>query len=446
MHNISIFGTSSDAGKSTITFLIAKIIQELGYSVAPFKAQNVSNNAKVANDGSEISIAQHFQAEVLQVPTSFHNNPILLKSGQKSSATLIVNGKAVASKEVREYYRDLDTLKPAVKEAFSYLNKRYDCVVCEGAGSPVELNLMDKDLSNIFIATEFNTKIILVADIEKGGVFASIWGVYNLLPPQLQQNVIGVIVNKFRGDVTLFDKGIDIIEKEFNIPVLGVLPYLPFNLGFEDSQSLMNYQQRSNANAKHIAVIAYPTMSNYNDFEALIADLNISLEFIHNNVNLAGFDEVILPGSKLVINDLAWLKKSGLFEQIQRVKPKILGICGGYQMLFNALIDKECVEVETPTTVTGLGFIDDEIIFQKEKILNQGKYSLFGKTINGFEIHHGTSKKYPLYYHRDNVRGTFVHGLFDDKIFETYKQTTIDAFVETMKSKLDVKKILNRVL
>ena len=446
MKNISIFGTSSDAGKSTITFIIAKIIQDLGYTVAPFKAQNVSNNAKIADDSSEISIAQHFQAEVLQVPTSFHNNPILLKSGQKNSASLIVNGKAVASKDVREYYRDLDTLKPAVKEAFSYLNKRYDCVVCEGAGSPVELNLMDKDLSNIFIATEFNTKIILVADIEKGGVFASIWGVYNLLPTKLQQNVIGVIVNKFRGDLSLFDKGIEIIEKEFNIPVLGVLPYLPFNLGFEDSQSLMNYQQISNADAKRIAVIAYPTMSNYNDFEALIANPNVSLEFIHNNVNLAGFDEVILPGSKLVMNDLTWLKESGLFEQIQILKPNILGICGGYQMLFHKIIDIECIEVDRPTTVNGLGFIDDNINFKKEKVLKQGKYFLFGKTVNGFEIHHGTSKKYPLYYQHGHIRGTFVHGLFETKTFQAYKQTTINQFVTTMKNRLDIEKIIKSIL
>ena len=445
LHNISIFGTSSDAGKSTITFVIAKIIQELGYSVAPFKAQNVSNNAKVATDGSEIAIAQHFQAEVLGVPTSFHNNPILLKSGQKNSASLIVNGKVVASKEVREYYRDLDSLKPAVREAFEYLDARYDCVVCEGAGSPVELNLMSKDLSNIFIATEFNTKIILVADIEKGGVFASIWGVYNLLPKQLQKNVIGVIVNKFRGDLTLFDEGITIIEKEFKIPVLGVLPYLPFNLGFEDSQSLMHYQQTSHANAKRIAVIAYPTMSNYNDFEPLIADPTVALEFIQHNVNLAGFDEVILPGSKLVMNDLAWLKANGLFEQIQRLNPTILGICGGYQMLFHKIIDIECIEVDRPTTVYGLGFIDDNINFKKEKIVKQGKYSLFGKTINGFEIHHGTSKKYPLYYQRDNIRGTFVHGLFETATFEAYKRKTINEFVETMRERLDIKKIINSV-
>ncbi|SFV71741.1 Cobyric acid synthase [hydrothermal vent metagenome] len=445
MKNISIFGTSSDAGKSTISFVIAKIIQDLGYSVAPFKAQNVSNNAKVCDDHSEIAVAQHFQAEVLNVTTSYHNNPILLKSGQKNSASLIVNGKVIANKDVLEYYRDLDGLKPAVKEAFEYLDKHYDCVVCEGAGSPVELNLMDKDLSNIFIATEFKTKIILVADIEKGGVFASIWGVYNLLPKALRDNVIGVIVNKFRGDISLFDKGIEIIEKEFNIPVLGVLPYISFNLGFEDSQSLINYQQNINNNAKRIAVIAYPTMSNYNDFEALIANPNISLEFIHNNISLSSFDQIILPGSKLVIKDLLWLKENGLFNQLQNLDIEILGICGGYQMMFQNIIDPKGIESKEIKSIEGLGFIDDDIIFQKEKIVKKATYKLFGKTINGFEIHHGYSKKYPIFYEKHNIKGTFVHGLFDDELFEDYKKQTINSFVTSMKNKLDVSRIIDAI-
>ncbi len=444
MKNISIFGTSSDAGKSTITFVIAKIIQELGYSVTPFKAQNVSNNAMVANDGSEIAVAQHFQAGAIGVPTSYHINPILLKSGRKSSASLIVNGKVVEDKDVREYYRDLDTLKPAVKDAFEYLDKRYDCVVAEGAGSPVELNLMSKDLSNIYIATEFDTKIILVADIEKGGVFASIWGVYNLLPKQLRENVIGVIVNKFRGDLTLFDEGIRIIEEEFNIPVLGVLPYIPFNLGFEDSQSLMNYQQISKPTAKRIGVIAYPTMSNYNDFEPLIADENIRLEFIRSNVALENFEQIILPGSKLVLNDLQWLKEVGLFEKLKKTKTDILGICGGYEMMFKRLLDADNIE-STESSMEGLGFIDDDIIFQKEKIVKRETYNIFGKEVKGFEIHHGVSKKYPLSYEKGNIKGTFVHALFDDEQFKRYKKETIENFVKSMKERLDIERIIKSV-
>jgi len=441
MQNISIFGTSSDAGKSTISFVIAKIIQERGFSVAPFKAQNVSNNAMVADDGSEIAIAQYFQAEILGIPTSYHLNPILLKSGQKSSASLIIKGKATKSKDVREYYRDLDRLKPIVKEAFEKLNNKYDCIVAEGAGSPVELNLMDKDLSNIFIAKEFNTKIILVADIEKGGVFASIWGVYNLLPKELRENVIGVIINKFRGDLSLFDKGVEIIENEFKIPILGVLPYISFNLGFEDSQSLINYQQKNSQNAKRVGVIAYPTMSNYNDFEPLIANEDIAVEFIKSDMDLEQFELVILSGSKLVMKDLAWLKEVGLFDRLKKRKKAIFGICGGYEMMFKKLLDPDHIE-SNQTITKGLGFIDDDITFQKEKIVKKGIYNIFGKNIKGFEIHNGVSKKYPLYYQKENIKGTFVHGIFDDIKFREYKRKTINHFVKEMRDRLDIERII----
>jgi len=442
---LSIFGTSSDSGKSTLSFVIAKIIQDMGYSVAPFKAQNVSNNAVVCDDGGEIAVAQYFQASILGIKTSYHINPILLKSGRKNSASLIIEGKVINTTDVREYYKNLDRLKPIVKKSFRYLYNSYDCVVCEGAGSPVELNLMDKDLSNIYIATEFKTKIILVADIEKGGVFASIWGVYNLLPEELRGRVIGVVINKFRGDLTLFDKGIDIIENEFKIPVLGVLPYIPFNLGFEDSQSLKNYQQTYNKDAFRIGVIAYPTMSNYNDFEPLIADENIYLEFISSNISLESFDKIILSGSKLVIKDLEWLKEVGLFDRLKNRNREILGICGGYQMMFNKIIDTDCIETDTPKIVEGLGFIDDNIIFQKDKIVKRGEYNIFGKTINGFEIHYGISKKYPLFYKRDNISGTFVHGLFEDDKFLKYKEKSVNSFVQTMKDRLDINRIMEAI-
>ena len=442
MHNLSIFGTSSDAGKSTVTWLIGRLLQEAGYSVAPFKAQNVSNNAHVAHDGAEIAITQHFQAKALGVPTSWHNNPVLLKSGRGNSASLIVGGKAVQTKDVRDYYRDLDTLKPIVTQAFEWLDAHYDIVIAEGAGSPVELNLMEKDLSNIFIATHFQTKIILVADIEKGGVFASIYGVYHLLPKVLQKNVIGVIVNKFRGDMTLFDEGVRIIEEEFGIPVLGVLPYEPFNLGFEDSQSLKNYAQNCEKATRHIAIIAYPTMSNYTDFEPLLAKEEVCVEFIGSNSDLEGFDTIILGGSKLVVEDLKWLKKTGLFAQIQRLynrkKVKIIGICGGYQMLFKAIVDNECIEVSEPTRIEALGFIDDEIVFQKEKILK----------IDGsrYEIHHGTSQKYPTEYHTPLLYGTFSHGLFVDENFKAYEAERIAEFTKKMKPYLDMEKIYTHVL
>ncbi|WP_404319061.1 cobyric acid synthase [Malaciobacter canalis] len=463
MKNISIFGTSSDAGKSTLTFVIGKILQEEGFSVAAFKAQNVSNNSKVCDDGSEIAIAQYFQSEVLGVPTSYHLNPVLLKSGRGSSASLIVEGKVVTNKDVREYYRDLDLLKPAVKRCYEYLDEKYDCIVSEGAGSPVELNLMDKDLSNIFIADYYNTKIILVANIEKGGVFASIYGCYHLLPKKLRQNVIGVIINKFRGDISLFDEGIRIIEEDFKIPVLGVLPYSAFNLGFEDSESLQNFIQKKKNSKLNVGVISYPTMSNYNDIEPLIADEEVFVEFISSNIALDKFDLIILPGSKLVIKDLNWLKDTGLFENIKGFKKNIFTICGGYEMMFESLNDKYALENESETIEKGFGFIDDDIIFEKEKILKKSSYKLFGFDVSGFEIHHGVSKKYPLEYENKNLKGTFIHGVFDNDEFRTnffksichdyegfsfkeYKKSKVDEFVNKMKSKLDVKRILKSVL
>jgi len=446
MKNISIFGTSSDAGKSTITFVIARILQDMGYDVAPFKAQNVSNNSHVCDDGKEIAIAQYFQADVLNIKTSYHLNPVLLKSGRGSSASLIVEGEVVQNKDVREYYRDLDVLKPAVDRCFNYLNDKYDCLICEGAGSPVELNLMDKDLSNIYIADNFNTKIILVADIQKGGVFASIWGVYNLLPEKLRKNIIGVIVNKFQGDMSLFDEGVKIIEERFGIPVLGVLPYMPFNLGFEDSASLKNFTQNCSKATKKIAVIAYPYMSNYNDFEPLIADTDICLEFVSSNVSLDKFDEVILPGSKLVIKDLHWLKETGLFEQLKTRQKSITGICGGYQMMFENIIDELCIETAVPTKESGLGFIDDNIIFMKDKILKKQLYKVFKNDCEGFEIHHGISKKYPLEFQKNNIKGTFVHGFYNDEKFKIYKKKTIDKFISVMKKKLNITKIYESIL
>jgi adenosylcobyric acid synthase len=462
MKNISIFGTSSDAGKSTITFVVAKILQDLGYSVAPFKAQNVSNNAHVCDDGSEIAVAQYFQAHVLGVETSYHLNPILLKSGRNSSASLIVEGKVVETKDVREYYRDLDVLKPAVNRCFEYLDSKYDCVVCEGAGSPVELNLMDKDLSNIYVASNFDTKIILVADIEKGGVFASIYGVYHLLPENLRKNIIGVIVNKFRGDLTLFDEGIRIIEEDFKIPVLGVLPYTPFNLGFEDSQSLKNYTQDITQAIIKVGVIFYPYMSNYNDFEPLIADKSIELEFIETNISLERFDMIIIPGSKLVIKDLKWLKTIGLFNRIKTYKKTIFGICGGYEMMFENLYDGYGLENEESCQEVGLAFIDDILTFEKNKELHKGEYNIFECDITGFEIHHGKSDKYPISYEGTFHKGTFIHAIFDNdnfrnKIFKEinpnykefnfleYKKTTIDTFISTLKNKLDTNKILEAI-
>ncbi len=456
MHNLSILGTASDVGKSTLTFVIAKLLQQRGISTVPFKAQNVSNNSQVADDGSEIAISTFFQASVLGVETSWHLNPVLLKSGGFNRTGLIVAGKEAGAKDVRSYYRDLDALKPVVDEGFTFLSERYDCVVAEGAGGCVELNLLDKDLANTYITETFDTKIILVADIEKGGVFAQIYGTVALMSPKQRENLVGVVINKFRGDRSLFDEGVRIIERDFNVPVLGVLPYMPFNLGFEDSASLQNYTQKSHAKIK-VGVIKLPHMSNFNDFEPLILDEEVEVSFIVSG--LEQYDLICLPGSKRVAEDLAWLHESGLVESLRRFRGQIVAICGGYEMLFQKIVDEEGVESEQKE-VKGLGLIDDEIIFSHEKVLRKSAFVYHETLLQGYEIHYGISKKYPLFYERENIFGTFVHGIFDNDWFRKYlfsrisadyrgfdfqkrRAEQIDTFVQTMGKELDIERVVS---
>lgn len=457
MNSLSIFGTSSDAGKSTLSFAISYLLHHRGVKVAPFKAQNVSNNSQVTDAGGEVAIPQYFAAESIGMETSPDINPILLKSGGKSKAHVIINGQSVSDKDVWSYYRDIDTLKPHVKRAFENLQKKYDCIVAEGAGSPVELNLMDKDLSNIYIADEFNTKIILVADIQRGGVFASIYGVYNLLPHKLQKNVIGVIVNKFQGDMSLFDEGVKIIENEFNIPVLGVVPFKPFNLGFEDSESLMNYVQDTRKAIIKVGVIKLPHISNFTDFEPLVSDGEVELAFISSPSEIASCDMLIVPGSKRVMDDLEWLKQRG-FEQRFHNKT-IVGICGGYEMMFETIHDPKGIESDKKK-VKGFGIFKGEVLFKEKKIVKKGTYKVFGLKVKGYEIHNGVAKK--LSQRKKSFYGTFAHGVFDDdairyKIFKKinkdykgynfkkYKKKSIQEFAEHVDKHIDMKRIVREL-
>ncbi len=455
MNSLSIFGTSSDAGKSTLSFAITYLLHYRGIKVAPFKAQNVSNNSQVTDEGGEIAIPQYFTAEAIGLKTSPKINPILLKSGGKGSSHIIVNGKSVGDKDVWSYYRDIKNLKPSVKKAFMELQEEFDVIVAEGAGSPVELNLMDKDLSNLYIATEFNTKIVLVADIERGGVFASIYGVYNLLPQKLRKNVIGVIVNKFRGDLTLFDKGIKIIEEEFKIPVLGVVPFRPFNLGFEDSQSIMNYTQESSKAIIKVGVIKLPHISNFTDFEPLVVDDEVELLFISSVTEALQCDIVVIPGTKRVIDDLEWLRERDFEKLFQDKTKKIVAICGGYEMMFEQILDPFNIESQHKK-VKGFGRFKGDVVFQKEKIVQKGCYNLFGTMVKGYEIHNGITKKRAK--SKKNLYGTFVHGLFDnDRLryrffsdidsrykgynFQQYKAEAIEDFAKHIERYVDIDKI-----
>jgi len=336
----------------------------------------------------------------------------------------------------------------------------YELVIAEGAGSPVELNLLDKDLSNSFIATTFNTKNILVADIERGGVFASIYGTMALMDPVMRSNLIGVVINKFRGDIRFFEEGEKIINERFGLPVLGVLPFQALNIDMEDAQSLKNYQQRQDDIKIRIAVIAYPGLSNYNDLDVLMADPEIFVELISTNRHLSHFDMVLLPGSKTVISDIQWLKQQGLFEELLRFNKPIFGICGGYQMFAQSLHDPDAIENDTAIIESGLAFMDDMVLFQAPKILQSGNYQLFSyAAIKGYEIHSGRMGKYPLFYQRSHYAGTHVHGVFDDDVFRgdyfrainphyqgyqypEYKEQQIQSFTNMVADNIDTSAIL----
>ncbi len=457
MHSLSIFGTSSDAGKSTLSFAITYLLHKQGIKVAPFKAQNVSNNSVVTDkESGEIAIPQAFAADAIGLETRPAFNPILLKSGGASKAHMIVNGKSIGDTDVWEYYKNMKKLRPIVKVAFESLQKEFECIVAEGAGSPVELNLMEKDLSNLYVADTFNTKIILVADIQRGGVFASIYGVYNLLPKKLRKNIIGVIVNKFQGDMRLFDEGVKIIEKDFKIPVLGVVPYRAFNLGFEDSASLMGYTQNTTNAILKVGVIKLPFISNFTDFEPLVVDEEIELSFITNVSELESCALVIIPGSKRVIDDLKWLRERGFSDKLKDKERKVFAICGGYEMMFERILDPLSIESEH-VEVEGFGRFKGEVIFQKEKIVQKGSYNLFGVMGDGYEIHNGTTKKRAK--KKKNIYGTFIHGIFESdalryKIFnelnanykgynfDTFKTDAIADFAEHINSHIDMKRVM----
>jgi adenosylcobyric acid synthase len=460
MHSLSIFGTSSDAGKSTLSFAITYLLHKRGFNVAPFKAQNVSNNSEVTDiDSGEIAIPQAFSAKAIGLKTTPLFNPILLKSGGVKKAHLIINGKSIKNTDVWSYYKNLDRLKPYVDSAFQKLQSSYDLVVAEGAGSPVELNLMDKDLSNIYVAKKYKTKIVLVADIQRGGVFASIYGVYNLLPKELKKNVVGVIINKFRGDLSLFDSGVKIIEQDFGIKVLGVVPYKAFNLGFEDSESLISYQQDISQAIIKVGVIKLPHISNFTDFEPLIADKEIELNFISTPTEVSNYDIVILPGSKMVVDDLQWLKDNGFSKILKSKKTKLIAICGGYEMMFEKILDPDGVE-SSKKVVKALARFKGEVIFKQEKVVKKGCYNLFGTMCNGYEIHNGVTKKRAK--KGKNIYATFVHSLFENdelryKIFNNinsnykgynfkeYKQKTISNYADFIDSYIDMEYLIKAI-
>jgi adenosylcobyric acid synthase len=458
-----VMGTSSSAGKSLLTAALCRCFANRGVRVAPFKAQNMSNNAAVCKDGGEIGRSQALQAIAARATPHSDMNPILLKPEGNTRSQVIVNGKPLASAngkpiEAADYFERRQQLWPMVTSAIDRLREQYDLVIIEGAGSPAELNLADVEMVNMSVARYCQSPVLLVGDIERGGVFAQLLGTLWLLPPEDRALVRGLIVNKFRGDLRLFDRGVEILEERGNVPVLGVLPWIDaLRLPEEDAVALMNSHGEedfcfaSNENDKRldIAVIHLPHIANFDDFDPLANDSRVRLRYVRHAKDLGCPDVLILPGTKNTLGDLAWLRESGfeakILEFAQSQKSRIVGICGGYQMMGQAIHNPH--EMESNNTYSdGLKLLDVETTFHPGKQTCQVEATILESdflpqlrnvTLAGYEIHSGqttTSSPWLKRLHVSGIEqsqsqmdgshsrdgrfwGCYLHGLFANDSF-----------------------------
>ncbi len=435
---IVVLGTTSHSGKSTLVAALCRILSNRGLSVAPFKSQNMSLNSWVTANCSEIGIAQAVQAWAAKIEPSEFMNPILLKPKGDRTSQVVVLGKPVADKSAEEYYKGIDDLKEVVDSSLDELEKEYDYIVVEGAGGAAEINLYDRDIANIYVAERLQAPIILVGDIERGGVFASLFGTVQLLPPQIRSLVKGLVINKFRGDPAILEPGLESLEKLTGIPVLGVMPYLNLTLPSEDSVSLGDKTQANKTasgrdDLVEIAVIKLPRISNFTDFGAL--EQSARIRYVGLDEPLGKPDAVIIPGTKNTVSDLEDMRRSGLDRQILALKDiPVLGICGGYQILGKEIID--CGIEDTVGTVQGLGLLDAVTrfdLYEKKTVQTRKKVTgggpilggIQGQEVTGYEIHMGvTFPKDEAAFGDDGavakdglVIGTYLHGIFENENF-----------------------------
>ncbi|GAC1394832.1 MAG: cobyric acid synthase [Polyangiales bacterium] len=400
---LMIQGTSSSVGKSIVTAALCRLFRQEGLRVAPFKSQNMALNAFVTPDGGEIGRAQAVQAAAARVVPTVDMNPILLKPEGDSRSQVVVLGKSIGSLAAADYHARKPELRRVVTDALARLRATHDLVVIEGAGSPAEINLKDRDLVNMFVAKAADAPVLLVGDIDRGGVFAAFVGTMELLDPDERARVAAFVVNKFRGDVKLLEPGLRMLEERTRVPVLGVLPYVQrLRVADEDSVSLEERRHRPRASASEIeiAVVRLPRISNYDDFHPLEHEPGVVVRFVEHEAELTGADQVVLPGTKSTMADLRWLRESGLAGAIvlraRRGEP-VLGICGGCQMLGRTLADPERVESEVGSA-EGLGLLSFRTCFAREKrtsqVVARGLRGSFlapsdGGELFGYEIHMG---------------------------------------------------------
>ena len=491
---IMIQGTMSNAGKSLVTAGLCRVFKQDGYKVAPFKSQNMALNSFITKEGLEMGRAQVMQAEACGIEPSVNMNPILLKPTNDVGSQVIVNGEVLGNMSARDYYKKKTELIPHIMEAYNNLAKEYDIIVMEGAGSPAEINLKENDIVNMGMAKLVNSPVLLVGDIDRGGVFASIAGTLMLLEEDERKMIKGTIINKFRGDVNILKPGLDMIEEITKTPVVGVVPYMELDIDDEDSLS-ERFNNKGTVDLIDIAVIRLPRISNFTDFNTFEYIPGVSLRYVKSVRELKDPDMIILPGTKNTMEDLKWLRESGLETQIlkQAAKGKVIfGICGGYQMLGMELSDP--FNVESGGTMAGMGLLPTKTVFEKEKVRTRvsGNFNevsgilaeLSYVEFEGYDIHMGQTtydfneeelttidnvngediiKNDGLY--KDNVYGSYIHGIFDKEEvskaiveslcihkgidyssistvdIENYKEEQYDKLAEGIRNSLDMKAI-----
>jgi len=428
---LMVQGTTSDAGKSTVVAALCRLLRQRGVKVAPFKPQNMALNSAVTRDGGEIGRAQALQAIAAGIEPHTDMNPVLLKPSSDIGAQVIIHGQVRADMNARDYHQYKPIAMGAVLESHARLLAQYDAVIVEGAGSPAEINLRDRDIANMGFAEAVDCPVILVADIDRGGVFAHLVGTLSCLSQSERDRVIGFVINRFRGDIKLLEPGLDWLEAQTGKPVLAVLPYL--HGLFLDAEDAVQAAQMDKG-AFRVVVPSLPRMSNHTDFDALRAHPDVDLRFVRQGEAIPGADLIVLPGSKNTRGDLAWLDTHGWREQIARhlrYGGKVIGVCGGFQMLGNTVSDPHGVE-GTPGVSDGLGLLDIDTEMTREKRLMrvEGVCAFTGDAslaVSGYEIHMGVSRgaamARPVFSiggrgegamsADGQIMGTYLHGLFD---------------------------------
>ncbi len=437
--SIMIQGTMSNAGKSLLVAGLCRIFKQDGFIAAPFKSQNMALNSYITKEGLEMGRAQVMQAQAAGLEPSVLMNPILLKPTNDIGSQIIVNGEVFGNMNARAYFAYKKQLIPVIKAAYDKLQETAEIIVIEGAGSPAEINLKENDIVNMGLAKLVDAPVLLVGDIDRGGVFAQLLGTLMLLEKEEQKRVKGLIINKFRGDKTILDPGISMLEEKGGKPVVGVVPYM--DVSIEDEDSLTTRFEKKEKALIDIAIIRFPRISNFTDFDRFEQLKDVSMRYVKSVAELGNPDMILLPGSKNTMGDLTWMRQNGLEAAIKKLSESsvVFGICGGYQMLGKSISDP--FSVEEGGKMRGMELLPIDTVLEKDKIRTQVRGSfhyvggelsiLSGMAIEGYEIHMGVSRGGPevsalslLTDKKDgrdkadgtfqnNVYGTYVHGIFD---------------------------------